>query len=298
VLTIFAVLLASVFTPVPALAATSPTLGAAESFAVLGASTVTNTGPTVVNGDLGVYAGSAITGFTFSPSPGPGIVNGAVEQTTVAAQLAQDANTAAFLALSAGPNAACTTDYGAVTKELAGLTLPPGVYCANSFRLSGTLTLDDTGAPDGVWIFRTASGGDLITSSGIGAKVQFLRGIGSPCNVWWKVVSSATIGTGTAFIGNILALTSVALQTGASLSGRAFAQTGAVTLDSNIITRPVCAGTNPMPTYLPPPPGGVVGGEIQPIDKASVLAPLVGLGLVLIIVLGGGILALTRRKAR
>jgi hypothetical protein len=296
VLTTFAVIIASVFTPAPALAATSPTLGAAESYSVLAGSIVTNTGLTTMDGKLGISPSIGVpphyTGFP------PGIVGppGTIHDADLDAGAAQAASTAAFLALSAGANAACTTDYGAIVQDLAGLSLPPGVYCANSFRLSGTLTLDDTGAPDGVWIFRTASGGDLSTTPGIVARVQFLHGIGSPCNVWWKVVSSATIGSGTEFIGNILALTSISLGTGATLNGRALAQTGAVTLDTNTITLPVCAGTNPTPTRQPP--RGAVGGEIQPIDKASVLAPLIGLGLVLIIVLGGGILALTRRKAR
>jgi Ice-binding-like len=227
--------------PSPALAATSPSLGTAQSYVVLGASTVTNTGPTVVNGDLGVYAGSAVTGFP------PGSVTGIIHAADTNAQLAQAANTIAFGALSATPNVACDTNYGAVTKDLAGLSLVPGVYCANTFELSGTLTLDDTNNANGVWIFRSAS--TLITSPGSVAKVQFLNSIGSSCNVWWKVGSSATLKTGTEFIGNILALTSIDLNTGATLNGRALAQTGAVTMDTNTI---ISSCINPTPT--PPVP--------------------------------------------
>jgi uncharacterized repeat protein (TIGR01451 family) len=109
--------------------------------------------------------------------------------------------------------------------------------------LSGTLTLDDTSSPNGVWVFRTASSGTLITSAGVGAKVQFKNGIGSSCNVWWKVVSSATLGSGTSFIGNILALTSITLGTNATLNGRALAQTAAVT--SNMVSVDnVCFNSN------------------------------------------------------
>ena len=191
------------------LAATSPTLGAAGSYSVLAGATVTNIGPTIVFGDLGVSPGSAVTGFP------PGIVGppGTIHSADSSAAAAQLANAAAFLALSAPPNVACDQDFGAVVKDLVGLTLVPGVYCADAFTLSGTLTLDDTGAPNGVWIFRTAADGTLITSSGVDAMVQFLNGVGSPCNVWWKVGSSATVGVGTTFIGNILALESIAIET-------------------------------------------------------------------------------------
>ena len=279
----------------------SPSLGAASSFAVLGATAVTNVPTSAITGDVGLSpaAGSYYTGLTAAQVTGTIY---AVDATGPAGSVnnpvllnnAQIANTAAFGALSAGDNAACTTDYGAIIKDLAGLTLPPGVYCANSFRLSGTLLLDDTGAADGVWIFRTASGGDLTTTPGSVAKVQFLTGIGSPCNVWWKVVSSATIDTGTTFIGNILALTSISLKTGATLNGRALAQTGAVTMESNTISVLPC-GT-PTPPTPPVPPGGGVGGEAYPVSKLGIMAPWIGLAMLFI---GGiGWLTLRRRRAQ
>jgi hypothetical protein len=227
-------------------AATSPVLGAAGSYTVLAGSIVTNTGATTTSGDLGVSPSIGVpphvTGFP------PGIVSlpGAIHDADLHSAAAQAANTAAFGALSAGANAACDVTY-AGTKELGGLTLAPGVYCANVFQISaGTLTLDDTGNATGVWIFRaTAAAAALTTTPGVGATVKFLNGIGSPCNVWWRVASSATIGSGTKFIGNILALTSISLGTGASLNGRALTQTGAVTLDTNAIT-PCAAAITPI----------------------------------------------------
>jgi hypothetical protein len=169
-----------------------------------------------------VYSGSAYTGFP------PGVVGppGVIHAGDVSAQNAQAANTATFTSLDQG----CDVTY-AGTQDLVGFNLVPGVYCANAFALSGTLTLSGSG----VWIFKSAS--SLITSGT--AKVVG----GDPCNVWWRVVSSATLGTNTSLIGNILASTSISLQTGAILNGRALAQTGAVTMDSNTISGPTCAST-------------------------------------------------------
>jgi type VI secretion system secreted protein VgrG len=223
-----------------AFAATSPTLGAAATYSVLAGTTVTNTGPTTTNRRVGVSPGSAITGFP------PGIAGGGKHAADGNAAAAQLDNTAAFLALSAAPNVACTTYAG--IKDLVGLTLVPGVYCAGAFELSGTLTLDAQGNANAVWIFRSAA--TLITSAGAVAKVRFLNGIGSSCNVWWKVVSSATLKTGTEFIGNILASTSIDMNTNATLNGRVMAQTGAVTLASNVITTPSC-GENGFPDITP-----------------------------------------------
>jgi hypothetical protein len=226
----------------PALAATSPNLGAADSFAVLGATEVTNVPTSTIKGDVGLSpaAGTNYDGLTVLEVTGGTIY--AVDVTGPAGVVgnnpglltsAQLANTDAFGALNAGDNAACTTDYGDVVTSLDGLTLGPGVYCSGTFELSGTLTLSGTG----VWIFK--SGSTLITSGP--AKVVG----GDPCNVWWRVPSSATIGTNTQLTGNILALTSIGLETGATLNGRALAQTGAVTLDSNTITASACSDQTP-----------------------------------------------------
>jgi hypothetical protein len=239
------------------LAATSPALGAAETFAVLAGTAITNIPTSSISGDVGLspaagsnYAGltaAEVSGTIYAVGAGPAgsVINPAL-LTTAKTDLVS-----AFDALSAGANAACTVNYGAVVKDLVGLTLVPGVYCADAFTLSGTLTLNDTGNATGVWIFRSELS-TLITSAGGVAKVQFLNGIGSSCNVWWKVASSATLNTGTAFMGNILALTSISMKTGASLAGRALARNAAVTLESNTVSR-ICAAA-PLPARTPAPP--------------------------------------------
>ncbi|MDD5370849.1 MAG: ice-binding family protein [Anaerolineaceae bacterium] len=202
------------------LAATSPTLGTAASYSVLAGQTVTNTGVTTIPGDLGVSPGSAITGFP------PGVVTppGTIHAADANAADAQIANTAAFTSL----DQACDTTYTGAQDLTLVSPLGPGIYCADAFLLTGNLTLNGTG----VWIFKSAA--TLTTSAN-----SSVTG-GDACNVWWRLVSSGTLGTGTAFIGNILASTSITLQTGASLNGRALAQTGAVTLDSNSITGSAC----------------------------------------------------------
>lgn len=212
------VFVASFMAPVAVLAATSPTLGAVGSYSVLGHTTVTNTGPTTMPGDLGISTGGAPTGFPPGVVGPPGTIRNPGDSL-----VAQNANTAAFGFIDQN----CDTTYPG-TKDLVGSNLVAGVYCADAFTLSGTLTLNGTG----VWIFKSAS--TLITS-GTANVVG-----GDACNVWWRQVSSTTLGTNTSLIGNVLSLTSINLQTGASLNGRALAQTGAVSLDSNIITGSSC----------------------------------------------------------
>lgn len=194
---------------------TSPILVAAESYSVLGYSTVTNTGLTTVTGDLGVYPGSAVTGFPPGTIVPPGMIH-AADGHAAAAQLD---NSAAFGFL----DQPCDFTYPS-GQNLADLSpLVPGVYCAlGSFELTGNLTL--TGSA-GVWIFKSSS--TLTTASG-----SSVTG-GDPCNVWWRVGSSATLGTASEFRGNILAFASITLTSGANLNGRALAQNGAVTLDTN-----------------------------------------------------------------
>jgi len=235
------VVLPSAAAPV-APAVTSPTLGSAESYSVLSGAIVTNTGPSVISGDVGASPSIGVplhvTGFP------PGIINapGAIHDSDANAGLAQADATAAFLALSAAPNTLCTVTFSA-DQSLSGMTLSPGIYCfPTSAQLTTgvTLTLDGGGDAAATWIFRMGS--TLITTPGVNATV-IVTNAGLPCNVWWKVVSSATIGSGTHFIGNIMALTSISLGTGAILEGRALAQTGAVTLDSNTISAPNCAPT-------------------------------------------------------
>ena len=220
-----------------ALAAVAPSLGTAGSFGILGGSTVTNTGPSIVIGDLGVSPGTAITGFP----PGT-VVGGTIHAADAVAAQAQNATTAAYNNLA---SQACNTSFGVPT-DLVGMTLVPGTYCfASSAALTGALALDAQGDPNAVWVFKIGS--TLITGSN--ASVVTTNGA-QACNVFWQVGSSATIGTGTAFAGNVLALTSITLATNASLSGRALAQNGAVTLDWNVVSIAACG----VPPVTPVPP--------------------------------------------
>lgn len=198
-----------------------------STFAVLGGSTVTNTAtPTTVNGNLGVSPGSAVTGFP------PGIVTGGTIHAadSVAAQAQSDLTTT-YNDLA---NTACNTNL--TGQDLGGLTLTPGVYCfSTSAQLTGTLTLNAQGNPNALFIFQIGS--TLTTASG--SSVLLING-GSDCGVFWQVGSSATLGTGTALLGSIVALTSITLNTGASVSGRVLARNGAVTLDDSHVA--VCSG--------------------------------------------------------
>jgi uncharacterized repeat protein (TIGR01451 family) len=213
--------------------ATAPSLGTAQSFAILGGSTVTNTGPTVITGDLGVSPGTAVTGFP----PGT-VVGGTIHAADAVAAGAQADTTTAYNDLA---SEACGSS---PTTELAGQTLVPGVYCfTSSASLNGTLTLDGQNNPNAVWVFKIGS--TLITGSA--ASVVLINGAQS-CNVFWQVGSSATLGTGSNFVGNILALTSITLTTDAIVSGRALAQNGAVTLDSNQVAVSTCSvAVSPIP---------------------------------------------------
>jgi hypothetical protein len=220
-----------------ALAATAPSLGAAESFGVLGASTVTNVpaAGTVVNGDLGLWPGTAITGF----GVGQGVVVGTIHTTDAVAQHAQTDALTAYNNL-AGQG----VDHNYSGTDLGGLTLLPGVYKFDtSAQLTGKLTLNALGDPDSVFIFQIGS--TLTTASG--SSVEVINEPPNWCNKFWQVGSSATLGTGTAFQGNILAHDSITLNTDATVYGRALALNAAVTMDDNRVTVPVCA-TAPIPT--------------------------------------------------
>jgi hypothetical protein len=224
-------------------AATVP-LGTADSFAVLAGSAVTNTGPSVISGDLGVSPGTAVTGFP------PGTVNAG----TIHAADAVASQAKADL-VTAYDDAAGRSSTATISADLAGSTLTPGVYTsASSLGLSGDLTLDARGDPNAVFVFQAGS----TLTAGSASRV-LLTGGAQPCNVFWQVGSSATIGTSSAFAGNILALTSISLTTGATLNGRALARNGAVTLDTNTITKAACADQTSTPPTSTPGPGGTTG---------------------------------------
>ena len=214
--------------------AASAPLGTADTFAVLGGSTVTNTGPSVISGDLGLSPGSAVTGFP------PGLVtNGTIHTDAVAAQAQADLTTAYNDFAGRPPSATISAD-------LAGQTLTKGVYTSSTstpgIGLSGDLTLDAQGDPNAVFVFQAKS----TLTVGSGSHVTLINGA-QPCNVYWQVGSSATIGSGSQFVGNILALTSISLTTGATLNGSALARNGAVALDTNRITKAPCSTTSPTP---------------------------------------------------
>ena len=223
-----AVVGASLLLVVPmALSAQAPVgLGTAGNFAVLAGSTVTNSGPSVISGSVGLAPGSAVTGFP------PGIVLAGTTQVAngVALQAKNDL-------VTAYNDAAGRSSTATVSGDLAGRTLTSGVYTsASTLGLSGQLTLDAQGDPSAVFIFQ--AGSSLIVGSG--SQVTLIGGA-QACNVYWQVGSSATIGTGSTFVGNIMALTSITMTTAATLQGSALARNGAVTLDTNTITRATCA---------------------------------------------------------
>ncbi|MDN3354282.1 ice-binding family protein [Actinomadura sp. DC4] len=213
----------------PARASTAPApvpLGAAASFAVLAGSTVTNTGPTTVTGDLGLSPGTSVTGFP------PGQVNGTEHIADAAASQAKNDLTTAY------DNAAARPATETVPVELGGTTKTPGVYDspAGTFGITGTLTLDAQGDPNAVFIFKAAS--TLITASA--SSVNLVNGA-QACNVFWSVGSSATLGTDSTLRGNIMAQASITVTTGVIVDGRVLARSAAVTLDTDTITRPNCA---------------------------------------------------------
>ena len=248
--------------------AVAPPLGSAGSFGVVASSTVTNTGPTIVNGDLGVSPGNAVTGFP------PGIVTGTIQLGNASSLAAQNAVTTAYNQLAGQP-----CDVNLTGTDLGGLTLTPGVYCfSTSAQLTGTLTLNGLGNPGAVWVFQIGS--TLTTASN--SRVVFING-GQACGVFWQVGSSATLGTTTSFAGNVLALASITLNTGATNSGALFARTGAVTLDSNVVSTVGSCGSGPQPSPTPIPPGPV---PALPLGAALALA---------LVLLGTGAYILNRR---
>lgn len=216
-------------------------LGTTNKFAVLAGSTVANTGPSVINGDLGLAPGSSVTGFP------PATLNGAMHITDAVAGIAQNDLTTAY------NDAAGRTPATAVPADLGGLTVTPGVFKASSaLGLTGSLTLNAQGDPNSVFIFQVGS--SLTTASG--SSVNLINGA-QPCNVFWQIGASATLGTGSTFVGNTMALTSLSLNDSVTVQGRLMARNGAVTLINDTVNSAGCAA-------------GTVGGPGGPPEGSPV----------------------------
>ena len=221
-----------------AAAATAVPLASADSFAVLAGAGITNTGPTTVSGDIGTFPTTSISGAGSLTISGTNHAGDAVTQ-----QAKNDLVTAYDNAAGQGPTIP-------VAADLAGLTLTPGVYnSSSSLGLTGALTLNGGGDPNAVFVFQ--AGSSLTTSSG--STVNLINGAQS-CNVFWQVGSSATLGTGSTFRGTVIAMTSITVTTGSTVDGRVLARNGAVTLDTDTITRSTCAAAPPAPAPVVPAP--------------------------------------------
>ena len=247
--------------PATVFAATQPRLGTALNFTVLAGSTITNTGPTVITGNLGLDPGTAssVTGFP------PGSVTGVKHTADAVALQAKNDLVTAYTDAATAPTTSNLTG-----KNLGGKNLTPGVYTfSSSAQLTGSLTLSG----NGVFIFRIGS--TLTTASN---SVVLLRNGAQACAVYWQVGSSATLGSGTQFQGNLMALTSITMVTGANiLKGRALARNGALTLDDNRITPPAGACT--------------VSAVTVPGTGTASIVPGVGL-----VIIGGLILVVVGRR--
>lgn len=235
-----------------AYAATAPVgLGNASGFSVLAASTVTNTGPTSMSGGLGLSPGTSVTG---APAVGG--------STHVADAVAVNAQNSLSIGYTDAAGRPSTT---LASADLTGQTFSPGVYKASSSLLfsAGNVTLNAQGDPNAVFIFQIAS--TLTTGS---ATTVLLTNGAQPCNVFWQVGSSATLGTGSRFIGTVMAQATVTANTSATLDGRLLARTGAVNMDTNTITTSACAaGTtnvNPVGATAPTTTGPTGGNTTTP----------------------------------
>ncbi|HEX6141064.1 MAG TPA: ice-binding family protein, partial [Candidatus Limnocylindria bacterium] len=256
---------------------------------------VTNTGPSTIVGDLGISPAASVTGFP------PGTVTGTIHAAdAVALQAKIDLGTAYDQAASL----AVTANHG----TLGGLTLVGGVYNAGgvTLDLTGTLTLDGENDPSSVWVFQATS--DLVTASS--STVALINGA-SACNVFWQVTSSATLGSGSTFVGTIMALTSITMDDGVTMTGRALARNGAVTLINDRIDASTCSAataptpvatpvTGPSPTIAATPVSSVIPNTASRDQRSPVSWPvflsIIALALVMMMVIVKVTLAAERRR--
>jgi hypothetical protein len=241
--------------------ATPVNLATVNPFVALAGTTVTNTGPSVLNGDLGVAPGTALVGFGL-----PAVVNGATDENDAVAGQAQADLTNAYN-VAAGQPVAPADDLSGT--DLGNRTLTAGAYrYTSSALLNGPLTLDAQGDPNAQFVFLI---GEALTT-GSASSVVLINGA-SPCNVYWQVGSSATLGTTTAFEGNLMALTSISLDNGASVIGRVLARNGQISLINNVLTRPLCATETTTPPVGEPPAGATSPGAPGTTGPASPAKP-------------------------
>jgi hypothetical protein len=246
---------------VPVAAQASPVgLGTAQAFVVLAGATVTNTGPSVLNGGLGVAPGTALVGFGL-----PAVVNGATHAADGVAAQAQLDLTTAYNVAAAQPVSPANDLTGT---DLGNRILKAGAYrFTSSAQLTGPLTLDAAGDPNAQFVFEVAS--SLTTASA--SSVVLVNGA-NPCNVYWQVGSSATLGTTTAFQGNLMALSSISLNNGATVIGRVLARNGQVSLINNVLDSSRCNSGSASSTGTTPS-GGSTGpsapGSSTPASKAA-----------------------------
>ncbi|HYP56495.1 MAG TPA: ice-binding family protein [Solirubrobacterales bacterium] len=241
----------------PASLAAPVNLATVTPFVVLGGQAVTNTGPSVLNGDLGVSPGTALSGFGF-----PAVVNGATHENDAVAAQAQSDLTNAYN-VAAGQPVAPADDLSGT--DLGNRKLFPGAYRYTSDALlTGALTLDAQGDPNAQFVFLIGS--ELTTASA--SSVVLVNGA-SPCNVYWQVGSSADIGTTTVFQGNLMALTSISLKDSASVVGRMLARNGQVSLINNVLTAPHCPTGSVTPPGSETPDGSSTPGGASTPDGSS-----------------------------
>jgi hypothetical protein len=240
---------------VPAAAQAAPVnLATASPFVVLAGATATNTGPSVLNGELGVSPGTALVGFGL-----PAVVNGATHANDAVAGNAQNDLTTAYTVAAGQPVSPANDLTGT---NLGNRSLNPGAYrYSSSAQLTGQLTLNAQGDPNAQFVFEIGS--SLTTASA--SSVLLVNGA-SPCNVYWQVGSSATLGTTTAFQGNLMALSSISLNNGATVIGRLLARNGQISLINNVLDASRCGAvtTGPVVTTPDATPGGTSPGGTSP----------------------------------